>query len=373
MLNTIRFLIAALSMTCALAAQSAAQSAIPPGNVYVQTNDPAGNSVLVWNRMRDGTLRFQARYSTGGMGGGPLNSQGSVILTPDERFLLVTNAGDCSLSSFALNVRGGLVLIDKRLTGGDGPISVTTFQGTVYTLHSGSAINDVRGLTLAVDGKLGALPFSRQPLSLPKPGPAQVQFSPQGQWLVVTEKGTNNILIFDVDPMTGLLPSVANVHPSSGPTPFGFGFLGNNRLVVAEAWMGASGAGAVSSYQINSSANLATISASIPSMQTASCWIALTGDGNFAYATNTPDDTITGYSIDAAGVLTRLDASGITGSVSAGANPVDADFSRNSRYLYTCNNGDGSIGAFARQSDGSLIALPSAPSGMPGIWGMAVR
>ena len=170
MLNTIRFFIA-LSLICALAPNGTTQSAIPAGNVYVQTNDPAGNAVLVWNRMRDGTLKFQARYATGGLGGGPLDSQGSVILTPDEKFLLVTNVGDCSLSSFALNVRGGLVLMDKALTGGDGPISVTTFQGTIWTLHSGSAINDVRGLTLAVDGKLVGLPFARQTLSLPKPGP----------------------------------------------------------------------------------------------------------------------------------------------------------------------------------------------------------
>ena len=65
------------------------------------------------------------------------------------------------------------------------------------------------------------------------PGPAQVSFSPGGEVLVVTEKGTNLIDTFRVDE-DGLAGQVVT-HPSAGVTPFGFAFTRNGTLIVSEA------------------------------------------------------------------------------------------------------------------------------------------
>jgi hypothetical protein len=58
--------------------------------VYLQTNDAAGNEVLAFSRAADGSLSPAGRYSSGGRGSGQrhLASAGSVVLSPDLRWLL---------------------------------------------------------------------------------------------------------------------------------------------------------------------------------------------------------------------------------------------------------------------------------------------
>jgi 6-phosphogluconolactonase (cycloisomerase 2 family) len=57
-------------------------------------------------------------------------------------------------------------------------------------------------------------------------------------------------------------------------------------------------------------------------------------------------------------------------TASTGAGPIDADVSRNGRYLYTLNSGSGSVGAYRIEADGSLIALGESgglPAGANGL------
>ena len=72
--------------------------------VFVQTNEEGTNRVLAFRRGADGALEQAGEYPTGGagLGGAHLGSQGSVVLTADGRFLLVTNAGSDDISVFAV-------------------------------------------------------------------------------------------------------------------------------------------------------------------------------------------------------------------------------------------------------------------------------
>jgi hypothetical protein len=72
--------------------------------VFVQANDPSGNSIAAFRRNADGTLTFAASYRTGGNGGrtsgsasDPLSSQGSLVLDPAAGLLLAVNAGSDSV------------------------------------------------------------------------------------------------------------------------------------------------------------------------------------------------------------------------------------------------------------------------------------
>src|SRR5262245_48643386 len=99
------------------------------GHLYMQTNE-AKNSVVHYRRGEDGKLSEIDRVSTGGAGSGtfkPISGQesapnafegaGSVILSPDRRFLFTTNGGDNSVSSFAVGEDGRLTLLDRKPTG----------------------------------------------------------------------------------------------------------------------------------------------------------------------------------------------------------------------------------------------------------------
>ena len=330
-----------------------------PGALYVATNATTGNEILVFPRAADGTLGAPSTFGTGGKGsGGGLGNQGGIVLTQDNRWLLTVNAGSNEVSVLAVEP-GGLVLTDRVSSGGEQPVSVTASHGLVYVLNAGDAGN-ITGFTLSEHGRLHALPHSTRPLSSPAAGPAQVEFSPDGEVLVVTEKATNTISTYVVD--DDGLAAGPQPQPSVGNTPFGFAFSHRGTLVVSEAFGGPAGTSALSSYDVSDGGELDVVSGSIGTTQTAACWVVITQDSRFAYTTNTGSHTISAYSLSPDGALTLLAANGVNGTT--GVAPIDMALSGNGRFLYALNSGDGTISAFLVNADGSLTSQAGA-GGLP--------
>jgi 6-phosphogluconolactonase (cycloisomerase 2 family) len=148
----------------------------------------------------------------------------------------------------------GIALAEVVDSGGIRPISLTVHDRTLYVLNAGGSGN-ISGFRVRSNGRLSALEGSTQPLSNggvgDAPGPAQISFSPDGDLLVVTEKATNLIDIYQLDEAIAGPPVT---HPSAGQTPFGFAFGKRDQLIVSEAFGGASGASALSSYQLEEDA-----------------------------------------------------------------------------------------------------------------------
>ena len=207
------------------------------GFVYVQTNEPERNRVLAFRRAGDGTLTPAGGYETGGAGDGKphLTSQGSVVLTGDGRYLLVTNAASDDLSVFAVGP-DGLTLIETVRTGRV-PKSASEHAGLVYVLNTGEP--SLAGFRLN-GAQVQPLANSSRELAAGT-DPAQVCFSPDGATLVVTQRGTNAIAVYPVAE-TGQLGRPL-VQPSPGPTPYGFAFTGRGGLVVTEAFGAQAGEG----------------------------------------------------------------------------------------------------------------------------------
>jgi DNA-binding beta-propeller fold protein YncE len=339
-----------------------------PGAVYVLSNAATGNAVLRFDRSAQGALGTMTSFPTGGTGtGAGLGSQGAVVLSENERWLFAVDAGSNELAVFRIE-GNGLELTDHVPSGGEMPISVTFRAGVAYVLNAGGAGN-ITGFTLSAQGQLTPLAGSTQPLSGAATGGAQVEFTPDARQLVVTEKATNLILTYDVD--ASGVASAPTSHASSGMTPFGFAFMGRDRLIVSEAFGGAPDASALSSYVLGG--GFTPVSASVATTETAACWVAVSKNGRFAYTTNTGSGSVTGYAIAQDGSLTILDADGVTGSTGAGSSPIDLDFSDNGRFLYVLNAGTQTISAFALESDGSLFPIGGA-SGLPmGAAGLTAR
>jgi 6-phosphogluconolactonase (cycloisomerase 2 family) len=289
-------------------------------------------------------------------------------LSQDSRWLFAVNAGSDEVSIFAVQPQG-LVLVDKIASGGDMPISLTTYKNLLYVLNAGGSGN-ISGFMIGNDGRLAPIPGSTQLLSNggvgAAPGPAQVSFNPDGNILVVTEKASNVIDVYTVS-STGTASGPV-VNPSAGATPFGFGFGHNGVLIVSEAFGGAPDASATSSYQL-AGTSLQVVSASAQTHQTAACWIAVTQNGKFAYAANAGSGSVSGYQVGQDGSLTLLDADGRTGVTGPGSTPVDMAMSHNSQYLYVLGNGSHMIHAFSVNADGSLgtVAGAAVPGGAAGI------
>jgi 6-phosphogluconolactonase (cycloisomerase 2 family) len=339
------------------------------GSVYTLSNQATGNEVLAFTRTGDGLLVFDTAYPTGGLGtGSGLGSQGSLVMSGNKQWLLAVNAGSDSISVFRM--RGTrLALASVAPSGGDMPISVTIYHNLVYVLNAGGAGN-ITGFQLGNDGTLTMLPNSTRFLSNggvgAGVGPAQVQFAPHGRHLVVTEKATSVIDVFRVQ--GNGYASDAIVNPSNGMTPFGFEFTKQGDLIVSEAFGGAPDASATSSYRINDGSTLAVISGSVPTTETAACWVAVSKNGKYAYTTNTGSDSVSGYSVARNGSLALLDADGVTGM--SGDSPIDATFSGDGRFLQTLNAASGNISTFMFNADGSLTRLGESgalPAGTVGL------
>lgn len=340
------------------------------GAVYTLSNATAGNAVVAFDRAPDGTLTPAGTFATGGTGtGGGLGSQGALVLGDDGTALFAVNAGSNEITSFAVR-EDGLTLLQTVGSGGTRPISLTEHDGVLYVLNAGGTGN-ITGFNVSERGLLSPLSGSTRTLSSSAAGPAQVEFSPDGRQLVVTEKATNNIDTFAVG--KDGVAAAATIHASAGATPFGFAFGKHDQLIVSEAFGGAAGASAVSSYDLSKSGGLETITPSAATGQTASCWVAITKNGRYAYTTNTGSGSISGYSIAKDGALSLLDADGRTGVTGAGSKPTDLALSNDSHFLYSLNEGTHNISTFAVGADGSLAPVGAASAVPAGAVGLAAR
>lgn len=361
--------VTALAVVSAFGGAGTASADGRDGAVYTLSNQASGNAVLIFDREADGSLTAAGSVATGGIGtGGGLGSQGAVILTRNNRRLIAVNAGSNDLSVF--DVRdGGLTLVDRAASGGVRPISVTVHDDVLYALNAGGSGN-IAGFKLGDDGKLTPIAGSSQPLTSAAAGPAQIEFTPDGEQLVVTEKAANAIVTYEVEDGVAAGPVS---HTSNGATPFGFGFGRHNTLIVSEAFGGAPGASAVSSYRVSDDGDVNSVTASALTHQTAACWIVVTKNGRFAYTTNAGSGSISGYRVADDGSLTLLTADGRTGDTGAGSTPIDMALSKDSHFLFALGAGSHQITGFRVGADGSLVPAGSL-GGLPvGTVGLAAR
>ena len=354
-------------LVCAVSVSAQPRSQATVGAVYTLSNAPGGNAVLVYPRTAGGQLIAPVSVPTGGLGtGGGLGNQGAVFLTRNDKWLLAVNAGSHSISAFAVD-HDGVRLTDVVPSGGLMPVSITEHHGIVYVLNAAS--DAITGFTLDKNGMLAPLAGSTRSLGGVGTAPAQVSFSPDGDLLVVTEKATSQIATFVVghDGLAG----DAMVQPSSGTTPFGFAFGKRDQVFVSEAFGGAAAASAASSYQADADGTLTNVSASVPTTQTAACWVVVTPDGRFAYATNAGSASISAYAIAVDGAITLMPTDGRAGETGAG--PGDVAITNNGRFLYSRNNGSRTISAFEVLGDGALRAISDDTAVPTGSNGLAAR
>ena len=324
------------------------------GAVYTMTNAPGGNEIVVFARDGKGALTPAGAVATGGtgVGGGidPLASQGSVVLTQDRRWLLAVNAGSNDISVFRV-ADGALTLVDVVASGGVMPTSLAVFHELVYVLNAGGTPG-VAGFTLNHKGHLS--PIAASARALPGVLYSQIGIDPQGDTLVVTDRGNNSLLVFPIgeDGAPSPLPVVT---PSHGAGPFSFVFTSPRRMLVAEV-----GSNAVSSYELQPDGTLNLLVPSVPNGQAATCWI-VQADNRFTFTANPGTHSLSSFREQPGRGDLRL----LAGVAGAGAAPLDMAASQNGQYLYALDPGSAGIDAFRVLPDGGLAAIGPVPGALP--------
>ncbi len=353
------------------------------GAVYLMTNATSGNQVIAYYRNSDGTLTKNGVYDTGGLGSGvglvfadnPLGSQNSVLLSGP--WLFVVDAGSNQVSVFRVT-QHSLELTDTVSSNGIYPVSVTFNGRTLYVLNAAGEGN-ITGFSLSTNGILSPIPNSTRSVDANAPyvgdqpnvlqSPGEVGFTPDGNFLVVTDKGglsgVVRVLVFR---LKNQLPSANfTATTTAGPIPFSFAFDPFGHLVVLELSMGS-----VTAYSIAGNGSLTTLGTAFTN-QKASCWIV--SNGTYLFTDNTGSGSISAFSATDTGKLTNLDGSGVAAVTGADSDPIDMGTSSDGQYEYSFEVGVGAIGIYHIHSDGSLsfVGLQGSLPALTGYSGMAVK
>ena len=320
--------------------------------IYVQTNDAERNEVVAFDRSADGKLSAIGRFETGGRGSGTphLASQSSVVVSGEP----AARHQRGQRRALALHRHRRRARTGARVpSGGSHPTSVAVHGGLAYVLNNGSP--GIAGFSL---DSLEPVAGSQRMLAADA-DPAQIAFSPDGRMLVVTERGTNSISTFAVGE-DGEAEGPQTI-ASSGATPVRLR-LRRGSLVVTEAFGGEVGKAAASSYSLGGG-RLEPVSASVADTRSEVCWAAVTRDGRFVYVTNFGDGTISSYRVGPDGSLELLEA--VAGSTNLGGKGVrDEAITGDGRFLYALDADAHRIYGWSVGEDGSLAPVGDA-DGLP--------
>lgn len=350
--------------------------AVGEGAAFAMTNATKKNEIVRYRRAADGTLTRVGTTSTRGLGiGVDLDTQGPLRLSQDHKYLYAVNAGSDDVSVFRVN--GTTLTFKQKVYAGDEPTSLTINRNRLYVLDGSVASNSIRGFKRDSHGRLKALKGSIQPLSSPIAVPGDIEFSPNGRLILVTEKTTANTLspaialdAFKVD--RNGVAGPAKRDRSHGVRPFSLAFNGNKQVLVTESFDASEGKSAVSSYKVGGT-KLAVNSGSVGNHQTDTCWIVVTKNGRYAYTANFGSGTISSYRIANGGKVTLK--RGAAATLPTGSQPVDLAQTDDSGYLYLLLRGAGSVAQFKIGATGALLPIGTDKGGLPvadGASGLAV-
>src|SRR5579864_2681303 len=400
------------------------------GHLYMQSNE-VENAIIHYRWSANGALAEVERVATGGAGSGELSpiyhvnrpndfeGAGSVILTPDHRFLFATNGGDNSVSSFAVDKEGRLTLLDVKRTGnteggGAKSLAYAPSSRTLYVLHTFGP-DHLRLMSLDDEGKLTPRPekYSANTKDWNDRVPTTAVLSPDGKFLVVgttfdelpTRKNPDGSLILWVPDKHGALHLIASNAPdpdgivvfpvgedgalrepsfydARGASPFYIAFLHNrpDTFVVGYAVSDAVSVGKINADGKISIGPLVKINTSsgVPSEL---CWLAVSPDDRFVFATEFGYSYMSSFRIDGNGLSIAKDPASIkvpgdgtfraiNGSVSSG--PSDSWVSPDGAYLYEIYGNASKLVGYTTKPDGSLeevtsVAIPyNSPEGLAG-------
>jgi 6-phosphogluconolactonase (cycloisomerase 2 family) len=348
------------------------------------TNDAVENEIVVFARNEEGLLSQGPTVATGGRGSGgevdPLQSQGALILSQDGPWLFAVNAGSREISQLAVD-GSELELVTVVSSRGSFPTSLGQFGDLLYVLNAGGQPS-VQGFRMGDDGTIRKINGSKRFLTSDvaaggrAAGPVQVEFTPDGTQLVVTDRLTDEIHLFAMG-ADGRPAADAVRWPSLGVGPFGFDFDPRDVLLVSEVWgrnpAGTVLEGAVSSYEILADGTLENVSRSVENFEAATCWLVSDGRKS-AFTTNTTSGTVSRYRVRANGRL-KLRGGGHRFSGSPDAFPTDLAITPDGRFLYTLNTGRGAVGMFFVRKSGKLVFLGETGSlpALAGLQGIATH
>jgi 6-phosphogluconolactonase (cycloisomerase 2 family) len=372
-------------------------------NIYTQTNETE-NKVINFRQGMDGRLSEIQRVPTGGKGTGgftpvtgeqsspdSLISSNSVITSKDKKYLFAVNAGNNTVSCFAIGPDGMLALTDTQSTGNElsgmsgtaNSLAYNDADGTLYVLHSFGP-DHIRVFT-AMGGKLMLRPQAR---TVNAPGlsdrvPTQIVLTPDNKFLLAS-------VLFDARPseaglvlakektlvtfpiMMGGALGEPMFNEAGGITPFASCFLNGSidtfiTVLAAESSAVVSSIASDGMVKSGKSAKIDTTIDGMMSEPSEICWISVSEDNKYAFGTNFGYGTVSSFKIDGNGLAVRMSTAarevgdgtfkGLAGVPSSGA----GDNAVSGQFLYQLYANAKKLVSYKIGDDGRLTKAMEVP------------
>ncbi|HEY2530821.1 MAG TPA: beta-propeller fold lactonase family protein [Xanthobacteraceae bacterium] len=409
------------------------------GQLYMQTNE-IQNAIIHFRYDADGALLELERIPTDGTGSGtfkPISGQerapnafegaGSVILTPDRRFLFTTNGGNNSVSSFRVGEGGRLTLVDVKPTGNAvqgrsgtaKSLAYAPSSGTLVVLHSFGP-DHLRLMSIDAEGKLTARPerytvdtptkpnrvatmvvvspnekfvfvgttFDQPPVlvgTYPDGSPILWVRQPDGSFKVIASNAPDpdGLAVFPMQE-DGSLGAVS-FHDAKGASPFAIAFLHKRPNTFVIGYAVANGC-AMATVDEDGKIDIGPLvkidtSAGLPSEL---CWLTISPDDRTVYATPFGYSYVSSYHVINHGgaeltiardpACPKISGDGtfraLDGTVSSG--PSDGWITPDGVFFYQIYGNASKLIGYATRPDGSLHGITSvtipydSPQGLAG-------
>jgi 6-phosphogluconolactonase (cycloisomerase 2 family) len=278
-----------------------------------------------------------------------------LALDRSQRFLYAVHGDMSDVSAFSVSPDSGEVaFINRQSTEGTNPAHLLVDPSNRYLLIANYATGSVAVLPRNGDGSLGAV---QQVETLPgTPGPHKVDqgyshphhlvYDPQGQFLLVPDKGLDRIFSFRLDATSGkVLPGpvpFVQVRPGAGPRHIAFHPTAPFAYVAHEL------DSSIGAYRYDATKGALTPFQVVPSIPDSyvgantAAEIEVSPSGGHVYVSNRGNDTIGLFALDAvSGRLTAVDW-----TPSEGKGPRFFAIDPSSQRLHVANEGSDNIVSF---------------------------
>ena len=365
-------LVAAALLGCAvLIASVHASSDAVVGYLYTVNNDIQQNGVAILERHEDGSLKEAAGspFSTGGKGlrGGDIDQQGAIRVY--HNYVLAVNPGSDSVAVLRKAADGKLkpVAGSPFPSGGSAPLSLTVRGDLVYVANQAppfakpTTTPNITGFKMSNEGKL--IPIPNSTITYPAGhGPAQVEFSPSGETVVVTsgfqDEATSSVHGYKVQADGTLKEGLGSpIHTIGASGDVGFSWSPEGNRVYVSNFRGS----AITVFDVDQRTGaLKQIGAAYPTQGSAACWTAISSDGKTLYVANFVSNSISVFDVNANGKLTLIGTAKRRGATEP--DTKDMEISKDGKFLYVVGSSARAIAVFSINADRTLTELPAGQS-----------
>ena len=261
-----------------------------------------------------------------------------------------------SVSAYRIDpASGGLTLLNTESSGGAGPCHLSVHPSGKFAFTANYHGGTVAVLPIRTNGEVGpptdvkrdsgqtgslraatAPPGSFAISGHDRPHAHMIQADPSGRFVLSTDLGLDQILIWELDSEKGALrphdPPAVKLPSGGGPRHFAFHPNGRWLYCLQEE------ASTLAVFDFDSRAGTLTVKQTLSTLPKQfagtdfTSEVAISPDGRFVYAANRLHDSIAWFSIAPAGTLTRAGEEWTRGDY-----PRSFTIDPSGQYLYSCN------------------------------------